>query len=104
MYRKPRVLWIADGKNWGWDIRAHAVSALLPQYRHKITYGAFRTLEEVIIEMIEFNPDIVVCNPITLVPYLPFIERTAIVLTSERLVDDYVSTSGNRSIGSLLPG
>jgi hypothetical protein len=84
---KPKVIWIVDGKDWGWDIRARNLIPLLPDYRHKVIHGNQRIMEQIFTDIIAYEPDIIVCNPIVLMPFIPYLERTVFVLTSQRLLN-----------------
>jgi hypothetical protein len=57
------ILWITDGKKWGWDNKYWRLSKLLPQFRHfRIDrHLVHRTKMRQYVKWLK--PDIIVCFP-----------------------------------------
>jgi len=59
---KPKILWMIDGKGWGWDHRASYLEMLLPNYEHIKIYAGSKLSDEDYARLIAtLKPDIVVC-------------------------------------------
>jgi len=70
MAKKSVILWVTDGVGWGFDIRAKAVSKLLPQYQHVIFTSRNVTIREILGRIKSENPDIIMAMSPMLLPYL----------------------------------
>ena len=56
---KPTILWLTDGKNWGFDIRANILSKLLTNFNSKQVIASGKREIDLVREIREVKADII---------------------------------------------
>ncbi len=74
-----RIVWITDQPDWAYNVRAEAISRLLPQYEHRIvcySREGFRRIE---------GADIVVCPDPRLLPFIGATPKVALNVNAVKI-------------------
>lgn len=91
MATKPVIFWITDGVSWGFDIRAKALSRLLPEYEHVLPKPEAMTYRQIVDRIEESNPDVLMAMSPIVLPHLGnYADKTIVTLPSFRSVDSNV--------------
>lgn len=92
MAEKKKILWIVDGKGWGWDTKARELSKRLPTFAHQIVNPTLACFEDLTVfkeDILKEGFDVIVCFAVTLVNFFAGEEFPPVItsLTSSRIID-----------------